>query len=212
MTASRLPRFVRAAALAACLLAASLVAARRAHAQDSMSTAPPSSEAPSSSGGFASPPAASAGFGGTGVWVLSVGSANAASDSVFLHKTSGGDWELNLHPALDYFLASNVSVGGVLGFDYESGGTTVLDFGGRAGFNANIGDHLGFWPTAGIFVRHQSNPDHSSSNPASLGIFAPFLYHPFAHLFLGLGPSFNLGLNEGNGKEFGIDYVIGGWL
>jgi hypothetical protein len=166
---------------------------------------------PTANGGFAPAPYAP-GFGAPGSWVLSVSSANAASASLFLHKTSGGGSELNVHPALDAFIAPHVSVGAVVGIDYSSGGATTLDFGARAGFSIGIGGPVGFWPTAGIFVQHSSSSGQPSSTPASLGVFAPFLFHLVPHAFVGLGPSLNLGLNDGNGKELGIDYIIGGWL
>ena len=70
-------------------------------------------------------------------------------------------------------------------------GTTALDFGARAGFNLNITDHVGFWPTAGLAVNYVS-ADHDPARTTTLGIFAPFLYHLVPHLFVGLGPSFSV--------------------
>jgi hypothetical protein len=127
-------------------------------------------------------------------------------------------WQLRLHPALDYFIASNISVGGVAGITYNSGNpsVTTFDLGARAGFNLGINDALTFWPTVGIFFHHTSvgstaASNGSSSNSSSLEIFAPFLYHLVPHLFVGAGPIFDLALN-GGGNSYGLQTVVGGWF
>ena len=121
--------------------------------------------------------------------------ADAAHDPdaggfLFFHKNSPGDWEISLHPAIDYFITSSVSLGAVVGYRHSSAatGTTALDLGARAGFNLNINDHVGVWPTAGLGVNYVS-ADYDSSTTTTFGIFAPFLYHLVPHLFVGLGPS-----------------------
>jgi hypothetical protein len=167
---------------------------------------------------FANPPppafaAAHGGsFGGATQWVLSMATATGSS-TFFLHKVSGGSWELNLQPALDYFITDRVSVGGLVGIDHTSGdeGTTTVALGARAGFNLKIADQMGLWPTAGIYVSHVSMP-HDSNTATRLAIFAPFLYHPAPHVFVGAGPSFQLGLSGGDYKLYGLDVIIGGWL
>jgi hypothetical protein len=132
---------------------------------------------------------------------------------VFFHKSSPGDYEIALHPAVDYFITSNVSVGATFGYRHTPAdtGTTNVDLGARAGFNLTINDNVGFWPSAGIGVNVNST-NHNTNTSAALGIFAPFLYHLVPHLFVGLGPSFSLQLNDGNGKQYGIDFLLGGWL
>jgi len=51
-----------------------------------------------------------------------------------------------------------------------------------------------------------------STSHTYLGIFAPFLYVPAPHFFIGLGPTFNQGLSGGTGQDFGLDFMIGGWI
>jgi hypothetical protein len=191
------------------LLATLALGASTARAQEPSATPAENNPAP-----FARVAPAAGGFGATGQWVLTMQTAFGGSSSgfLFLHKTSGGGSEIAVHPAADYFLTSTITVGGVLGVDSASGGSTTLDIGGRAGLNLNINGYLGFWPTAGVFASHTSNPDHSSSSSAGLEIFAPFLYHPAAHFFVGLGPSFDISFNNNQQKDFGIDFVIGGWI
>lgn len=196
----------------ACLvvLAASTMNARAA--EDSSSE-----EAPFAGGGSKAPPpfaaSPSAGFAAVGQWVLSMRTAGDGGGYVFFHKPSGGDWELSLHPSIDYFIASSVSLGATFGYYYSPAatGTTVLSLGGRAGFNLNIDDHIGFWPSAGVGVNIDSRM-HNTNTSSSFGIFAPFLYHLVPHLFVGVGPSFSILLSDGNGKTYGLDFVLGGWL
>ncbi|HET6146034.1 MAG TPA: hypothetical protein VFH68_00760 [Polyangia bacterium] len=120
-------------------------------------------------------------------------------------------WELRLHPAIDYFIANNVSIGGVVGLQYNSGpSTTTVELGVRAGYNLAIVNQVTFWPTAGIFYSHFSN-DMTSGSSTFLEIFAPFLYHIVPHFFVGAGPIFDLSLDN-NGNGYGLQTVIGGWF
>jgi hypothetical protein len=176
-----------------------------------------SEEAPFAGGGskapapFAASP--SAGFAALGQWVLSLRTTDDGGGYFFFHKASGGDWQLSLHPSVDYFITSSVSLGATFGYFYSPAdtGTTVLSLGGRAGFNLTIDDHIGFWPSAGVGITIDSRM-HNTNTSSSFGIFAPFLYHLVPHLFVGVGPSFSVQLNDGNGKTYGLDFVLGGWL
>jgi hypothetical protein len=177
-----------------------------------------SEEAPFAGGGNKTAPAPfaaspSAGFAALGQWVLSLRTTDDGGGYVFFHKASGGDWQLSLHPSIDYFITSSVSIGATFGYFYSPAetGTTVFSLGGRAGFNLNINDNVGFWPSAGVGVNIDSR-NHDTNTSASLGVFAPFLYHLVPHLFVGVGPSFSVHLDDGNGKTYGLDFVLGGWL
>jgi hypothetical protein len=176
-----------------------------------------SEEAPFAGGGskapapFAASP--SAGFAALGQWVLSLRTTDDGGGYFFFHKSGGGDWQLSLHPSIDYFITSSVSLGATFGYFYSPAatGTTIVSLGGRAGFNLNINDNIGFWPSAGVGVKLDSHM-HNTDTSASLAIFAPFLYHLVPHLFVGVGPSFSIQLNGGNDKSYGLDFVLGGWL
>jgi hypothetical protein len=188
------------------LLALALLASPRlAQAQD---TPPPSSGGT----GFAPVAPVDGGFGGTGQWVFSMETADPGSGSFFIHG-SNGNASISLDPAVDYFIASNVSVGGSVNFTHDSNGagSTGIGIGARAGYNLNLTGQVGFWPSLRLFAEHQ-NADHTSSSASSFGVFAPFVYHLTPHFFLGAGPDFNLGLSGGSYKEYGIDFIIGGWI
>jgi hypothetical protein len=167
--------------------------------------APPTAAAASAPAGA---PAATT-FGASGEWVVSVPSYNAGTSLSFSKQASGGSRVL-LQPALDYFLASGISVGGLVGFGY-SGGTTTINLGARAGFNQVLTDRVSFWPTAGIIGTYQSG-NGSSSSQAQLVVLAPFLYHPVQHFFLGAGPFLSYLVKGGPDTQYGLDFVIGGWL
>ena len=51
-----------------------------------------------------------------------------------------------------------------------------------------------------------------SSSTAALEVFAPFLYHVAPHFFLGAGPFLSYLVKGGPDTQYGLDFVIGGWL
>jgi hypothetical protein len=177
---------------------------RAATAQD---LAPPTAVA--SAPAAAAAPAAA--FGANGAWVLSVQShaAGSSTASFFLQKVSGGGTTVSIQPALDYFIGSGVSVGGAVGFTHSD--STTVTFGARAGFNQPLMEKLSFWPTAGIYGSYHSGNGNSSTTAAA-EIYAPFLYHPAQHFFLGVGPFLGYQFHGGTFTEYGLDFVVGGWL
>jgi hypothetical protein len=150
-------------------------------------------------------------FGAGGVWVLSVQShaAGSSTASFSLQKVSGGNTTIAVQPALDYFIGNGISVGGAVGFVYS--GSTSVAFGARAGFNQSLTDKFTFWPTAGVYGAYHSG-NGSSFSTASVEVYAPFLYHPVEHFFLGVGPFLGDQFHGGAYTEYGLDFVIGGWL
>ena len=204
-------RFTNRVALGISFLVA-MAAPRAARAQE---LAPPTAATSARSGGSASgSPAASTSFGAAGAWVLSVQSFNAgsATPSLFFAKQASGGWRFLLQPGLDYFIGNGISVGGVVGFGYTSGSpaTTVVNLGARAGFNQGLNEHVSFWPTIGVDGSYVHNT--GSNSTAALEVFAPFLYHVAPHFFLGAGPFLSYLVKGGPDTEYGLDFVIGGWL
>jgi hypothetical protein len=171
--------------------------------------APPSASASSGGAGFAPSAMPGTTFGASGEWVVSVASYNGGTSLFFAKQASGGS-TLFLQPALDYFLSNGLSIGGLVGFAY-SGGTTTVDLGARAGFNQALVDKVSFWPTAGIIGSFQTGNGMSSSS-AKLLVLAPFLYHPAPHFFVGAGPFLSYLVKGGPDTQYGLDLVIGGWL
>lgn len=145
-------------------------------------------------------------FGAVGQFVLS------GELELSVVKRRGGSTTFTVRPALDYFIAPSVSVGGVLGLAVTSGSPTATDVivGARAGYNLAVAERISFWPGAGLYYARSSGG--AAANDATwLGVFAPFLFHPVPHLFLGFGPFVELGLGDG-GDRFGLQSVVGGWI
>jgi hypothetical protein len=176
---------------------------RAARAQD---LAPPTAAA--SAPAAATTPTATS-FGVAGEWAVSFATYNGGP-SFHLSKQSSGGSSVLIQPALDYFIASGVSVGGLVGFSYD-GSATGINLGARAGFNQALTERVSFWPTAGI-VGNYLTSNGTSSSTATLVVLAPFLFHPAQHFFLGVGPFLSYLVKGGPDTQYGLDFVIGGWL
>ena len=121
-------------------------------------------------------------------------------------------WNLHLQPSADYFIATNISIGGLIGYTHVSGNPAFDSFnlGARAGYNLAITDAVTFWPKVGITVGHAFGSTGNTSS--QLTIFAPFLFHLVPHLFVGAGPDFELELSGSGGNGYGLQSVVGGWF
>jgi opacity protein-like surface antigen len=168
-------------------------------------------------GSFAPVAETAAAFGAVGQIALSLGAT--ADEHFFFHK-SGGNWQLQLAPAADYFLAPHLSVGGAVSYLHATGGagtgtnasgTDRFGLAARAGYALGINERVSFWPLAGLAFDHAS-VNHNSSTNTWLTIYAPFLFHPAPHFFVGVGPSFRLSLSGSAGTEYGLDSMLGGWF
>jgi hypothetical protein len=179
---------------------AAAAAADRAQAQQP----PPPEAAPA-------PPAVApgGGFGAPGTWVFTFETADGGSGYASFHKVSGGGSTVTLNPGADYFLAPDISLGATLTFSHTSGGGSIVGGGLRAGYAVPLVGDFGFWPSLRVFVVHGTSP---SSTTTSMGVFAPFLWHATTHFFLGGGPDLNTNLSGGNYTEYGLDFILGGWL
>lgn len=147
-------------------------------------------------------------------------SMNAGSNVVF-----------SVTPSLDYFVSSNFSVGGRLTLGYTSdvafsnGATadqTVFGLGARAGYNIVLTNVVTLWINGGLLYFHDSYDvgmgDDVSGNRFQLQIFAPVLWHPAPHFFIGAGPAFATDLlntfdsaDQPKQTSFGLLSTIGGY-
>jgi|HubBroStandDraft_2_1064218.scaffolds.fasta_scaffold119609_2 hypothetical protein len=204
---------VRSLTRAAAGFALALTVAAAPRAVRAQELAPPAAAASEPSGGSASasPAAAASSFGVAGAWVISVQSYNAgsATPSFFFAKQASGGEAVVIQPGIDYFIGNGISVGGVVGVAHSTGSTTV-NLGARAGFNQGLSGHVSFWPTIGVDGSYTHTT--TSNSTAQLEVFAPFLYHVAPHFFLGAGPFLSYFLKGGPDTQYGLDFVIGGWL
>ena len=155
----------------------------------------------------AAPTGLAAGFGQQGQLVVS-------SELAFgLHRIDGGAVHLFLRPALDYFIAQNISVGGMVILNYSNppgAAPTQTDIwlGARAGYNLLLTDAISFWGTLAFLYQ---NPAGDTGSNVRARVFAPFLFHLVPHLFVGVGPYFEQGMSE-SFTNFGLESLVGGYF
>ena len=135
-----------------------------------------------------------------GIQVFSV-SNNGGSETVF-----------SLAPAVDYFVADNVSLGlqvmvGVASTSPAQGSgssTTLYGVAPQIGYNLRLGDRASLWPKV-FFAFAGSSGNGDSASSGTLGVFAPFLFHVAPHFYLGIGPdvSTQLFVNQSTGGMSG---------
>lgn len=167
----------------------------------------------------AAPPAARAGwaaaglFGDQGQWVYSISSEGEFPFS--FSKTGGGDWGLTLRPSADYFLAPNVSVGGIVALT-SGGGNSSIGFGPRIGYDLIVSSLISIWFRGGVFFNDFPAPMSGRDTTTDVGIQVPFLFHLVPHFFLGVGPfaNFRVQQSAGGTKEntLGLTAIVGGYL
>jgi hypothetical protein len=137
----------------------------------------------------------------------------------------GTSTSFELQPALDYFVSTNVSVGGLVGIAHDSAGnesSTTISIGPRVGYNINIGSAASLWIRLSLSYEHQSfstGPVDSSGYAIPLALFAPFLWHPVPHFFLGAGPFLTTDLvakfedrNFPKRTDIGLASTLGGYF
>ncbi|MEO7667708.1 MAG: hypothetical protein ABI560_04370 [Myxococcales bacterium] len=188
----------------------------RASAQESV--APPGSSSPPVVGG-------SVGYFGEH------GQIAISGDMKFnlLHESrsmnGGTSTTFEVQPALDYFVSTNVSVGGLVGIRRDSDDSdhsTIFSIGPRVGYNINIGSAASLWIRIGLGYEHQSIAIGSvdrSGWAIPLTLYAPFLWHPVPHFFLGAGPFLSTDLvakvdgnNDSKRTDIGLSSTVGGYF
>jgi hypothetical protein len=176
------------------------------------------------------PPPASGGGGGGGGGIggdASFGAAHQlaissdANVSLLFSSTnapgSNTSTEFLLAPAADFFVIDNLSVGGQVIFSsFSPGGggnsSTTIGLGPRVGYNIGFNPMFSFWPKGGFTIGSESFAGRSQT-VFTLNIFAPFLFHPTEHFFLGLGPMLNTDLSgDLKTTQYGLAFTVGGWM
>ena len=156
-------------------------------------------------------PCGPGGFGAPGVWVFTFQTADNGSGYAFFHKTSGGNaTRSSLNPAVDYFLAPNISLGANLSVSHSTGNGHRR--GGRRPCGLQPRHRRERRLLADGAVLRRCTPDRPTRTDTSIGVLAPFIWHATTHFFLGGGPDLNRGLSNGGSTEYGLDFMLGGWL
>jgi hypothetical protein len=192
---------------------------------------PPQAEfAPGASQAPPPPPAADIGFGTPGQIVVTDDMQMALrrrSQSLMTIDTTS----VQLRPALDYFVARNLSIGGQLRIEYASGNngvdTTMTTIGlvPRIGYDVALSPTSSIWPRVGLGYIHTSYDNggsgayNFSSYTVTLDVFVPLLFQPVPHFFLGGGPflatdlvSKLQGADTNKTTDIGLMSTIGGYF
>ncbi|HLV68503.1 MAG TPA: hypothetical protein VKY73_21955 [Polyangiaceae bacterium] len=165
-------------------------------------------------------------FGQSGQIAIS-SDAGLSIEHTNVSGVSGSTTTLRLRPALDYFLINNLSVGGFVGLDYAtvpSGSTTTFAIGPRIGYNIAFTPFMSVWPRVGFsFTSTSTDFDDDALPPGidasvtasnlAINLFAPLMFYPAEHFFLGFGPGLDVDLT-GDTKTTTIAgrLTIGGWF
>ena len=168
-------------------------------------------------------------FGGKGQVAVS-SDAGLSISNTSISGIDGSTTTLVLRPAVDYFIADYISVGGFLGLEYNStpgGSNTTFSIGPRVGYNIPLSSRLSLWPKVGFSFASTSQTqddvaipgggtieaNDESNTSVQLNLFAPFMFHPVEHFFIGLGPAFDLDLGGDNkATTIAVRLTLGGWL
>jgi hypothetical protein len=150
--------------------------------------------------------------------------------------SAGAEPLVLLAPTVDVFLGHGFSVGATLVYEHErvvtdDGARAVtiangqvaespetvdvngLGIGGRAGYAIPWGERATVWPVATV-TYERTGFDASGVNEVLIDAFAPLLFHPVPHAFVGLGPDFAVGFVEGQAPAFqyGLRLTVGAWI
>ena len=203
-----------------------------AFAQAPPANYPPEAAPPGGTAGgtVAAPVAAGDLAGGFGVLGQLVVSDDVALNVIHQSQGDSSSWNIALQPALDYFIAPNISVGGSLGIAHGSSSTsgvsgstdvTAIAIAVRGGYALRLTEMLSLWARLSLGYTHMSvsfGGMDQSGYQIPLQIFAPLMFHPVQHFFIGVGPALGLELVskvEGNSvdkeTDIGLLSTIGGY-
>ena len=141
-------------------------------------------------------------FGGIGYSHTSVGNADANS--------------ISLAPGAMWFPTNNVAIGGQVVYAFNDFGASVhsLGFEPLVGFGVPLADHLAFFPRVGMQFLWAFASGGGSSNRVAIDGFAPLLFIPAPHSFIGFGPRMYVDVTSAGAtqKSFGLSSEIGGYF
>jgi hypothetical protein len=142
----------------------------------------------------------------------------------------GSSTTVLMRPAVDYFVIDNLSIGGFLGVEHSSapgGKSTAFSVGPRVGYNIPLSERLSVWPKLGFSFASTSQEadevtlpggttvdgDEETSTSVQLNLFAPVMFHPVQHFFIGFGPALDVDLSgDSKATTIAARLTLGGWL
>jgi hypothetical protein len=137
----------------------------------------------------------------------------------YTHTSNAGN-DLNLvsvQPGAMWFPTNNVAIGGQVVYafiDFPGGSAHDLGFEPLVGFGVPIAAQLAFFPRVGMqFLWAFPSPGNSAHRVEMQG-FAPLLFIPAPHVYIGFGPQLSVDVASSGGKQtsFGLGSEIGGYF
>ena len=136
---------------------------------------------------------------------------------------SGSVTNIQFQPGIDWFVIDNLSIGGVMQFNYTSAGAghaSTFGAGPRVGYNVPFSDLLSLWPKVGMSIDSTSTTTSTpagstsaSSTSVALNLFVPLMFHPAPHFFVGFGPFLDADLSgTPQATTWGAKLTLGGWI
>ncbi len=168
------------------------------------------------------PPPKGTAFGEAGQ--LAIGGAGALS---LEQSAPGANTRFTIAPSADFFVLRGLSVGAIVSYSHAAAtGEPSFDsvwVGPRIGYNSELGDHFSFWPTASVSYGETWSGPSSHSQSLTVSGYAPLLYHPVPHFFLGFGPNFVTAVASSSSTpqgttdnplftQYGLSFTAGGWV
>ena len=194
---------------------------------------PPNATGPAPAAPPAAPPPTDIGLGTVGQLVISDDMQIALlRQSQSIQGQSRDITQIQLQPALDYFVSPNLSIGGQIRIAHASidngnsstNTSTTLGVLPRIGYNVALSPTSSIWPRVALGYVHTNGDSYggqitSSSYTVSLEVFVPLVFQPVPHFFLGGGPLVSTDLisktdsNDGvKTTNIGLQSTIGGYF
>jgi hypothetical protein len=169
-------------------------------------------------------------FGDAGQLVISGAASLSLERTTFAEGNGplpGPSTSLFIAPSADFFVLRGLTVGARFSYQHaDTSGAPAengLSIGPRVGYNFTLGDHFSIWPTASVTYGETWFGAGSHVQGVSVGGYAPLLYHPVPHFFVGLGPNIQASVTatsstpQGSADEprwiqYGVAFAAGGWV
>jgi hypothetical protein len=149
------------------------------------------------------------------------GQVAVAGDFTLSFRHANDSSHLLIAPAADYFFLPHLSFGGQVLFAYDSykggGHATTFGLGPRIGYDIPLAAMFTFYPRLTLsYELYSPSGPADSSNLLGMTLYAPFLFHPVPHFFVGFGPSFGGNFAGGNDGDhyfiFELVSTVGGYF
>jgi hypothetical protein len=137
----------------------------------------------------------------------------------YTHASAGGGSAdlLSFAPGVFWFPTNSVAIGGSVQYSYGSGGGfTVHDLGFEptVGFGVPLGDRFALFPRVGMAFTWQFPSPGNSTDRIFIDGFAPVLFIPASHFYIGFGPALTVDVANSLAKQTNVGFTteIGGYF